>query len=201
MAKREVNEDCGSGPSALAAARRVADATNILALTGNDVDAVLARLTELRSVFEAVFEAIDSPAFLLDAEGTMTYANSAGFAMAEADPSVAWALRESLVALVEGSRFVVTRIPAQDCAPLYLVVERERSGPLAGSRVAVAARSWKLTSRQMQVLTRLVDGWTNARIASELGIAERTIEDHVRVLFQKARVSSRSELVAKVLRR
>ncbi len=49
------------------------------------------------------------------------------------------------------------------------------------------------------MLSVLVLGWSNARIALELGIAERTVEAHLTSMFAKAGVASRAELVARAL--
>jgi DNA-binding NarL/FixJ family response regulator len=64
--------------------------------------------------------------------------------------------------------------------------------------VALAAARWSLTARQAQVLTLLAEGLMTRHIAAELGISERTVGAHLGVMFEKAQVESRAELVARV---
>jgi DNA-binding NarL/FixJ family response regulator len=64
--------------------------------------------------------------------------------------------------------------------------------------VALAADRWSLTTRQAQVLALLTEGLMTRHIAAQLGISERTVEAHLAVMFEKAQVESRAELVARV---
>ena len=48
-----------------------------------------------------------------------------------------------------------------------------------------ASRLDALSSREREVLALAAEGHTNARIADELGCAERTAESHMRAVFQK----------------
>jgi DNA-binding CsgD family transcriptional regulator len=73
---------------------------------------------------------------------------------------------------------------------------RVRPSPNPQALVGVAEREWKLTSRQREVLGRIVQGQSNKEIARELEIAEGTVEIHVSALLRKARAGSRGEVVA-----
>jgi FixJ family two-component response regulator len=53
----------------------------------------------------------------------------------------------------------------------------------------------KLTRREVEVFERVVAGKLNKQIASELGMAERTVKAHRAQVMQKMRVSSVAELV------
>ena len=68
----------------------------------------------------------------------------------------------------------------------------------ASGAVAVAAARWSLTARQREVLALLTEGLATRHIAAELGISERTVGAHLAVMFEKAQVESRAELVARV---
>jgi ATP/maltotriose-dependent transcriptional regulator MalT len=57
-----------------------------------------------------------------------------------------------------------------------------------------------LTERELQVARLIVDRRTNAQIASELFLSTKTVESHVRHLFQKLGVSSRVEVARAVER-
>lgn len=56
------------------------------------------------------------------------------------------------------------------------------------------------TPREMDVLKQLVGGLTNAQIAQQLGIRERTVRFHVENLFTRLDVESRTEAVVKAIR-
>jgi two-component system response regulator DegU len=58
-----------------------------------------------------------------------------------------------------------------------------------------AEETCPLTEREMDVLQLLAKGWTNARIAKELTISERTVGFHVGNLLQKMQADSRTEVV------
>ena len=71
---------------------------------------------------------------------------------------------------------------------------RTRAGRTDGSPIEA------LTERELQVARLIVDRKTNAEIAAELYLSRKTVETHVRNLFQKLDVSSRVE-VARVVER
>ena len=53
-----------------------------------------------------------------------------------------------------------------------------------------------LTARELEVLKWIVRGHSNAQIAAEMGVVEETIKSHVKNIFVKLRVSSRSKAAA-----
>ena len=55
---------------------------------------------------------------------------------------------------------------------------------------------WDLAARELEVLQHLVAGHRNRAIASTLGISENTVKFHVRNLFRKLDVGSRTEAIA-----
>ena len=58
----------------------------------------------------------------------------------------------------------------------------------------------KLTTQEYIVLALLVRGKRNARIADELSISVRTVENHLYHIFDKLGVSSRTEAVVHAIR-
>ncbi len=60
-------------------------------------------------------------------------------------------------------------------------------------------RRMGLTDREIEVAHLVCAGHSNAEIGQLLGIALRTVENHLRSVFAKARVSSRTQLVARAL--
>jgi two-component system response regulator DevR len=61
---------------------------------------------------------------------------------------------------------------------------------LAGSRDARRRPS----DRELQVIAGIVDGATNAEVAASLGLSEKTVESHLRRLFDRYGLLSRTEL-------
>ena len=67
---------------------------------------------------------------------------------------------------------------------------------LQTSRPAGDVAGWDLAARELEVLEHLVAGHRNRTIASTLGISENTVKFHVRNLFRKLDVGSRTEAIA-----
>ncbi|GLW31009.1 helix-turn-helix transcriptional regulator [Actinoplanes regularis] len=67
-----------------------------------------------------------------------------------------------------------------------------QSGP-ASEKPADDTPNWGLTRRETQVLDLIALGWTNARIARSLDIAEKTVSVHVSNLLAKLGASNRWE--------
>lgn len=84
------------------------------------------------------------------------------------------------------------------------------SDPLVGSVAVVItparapdlasliALAYRVTAREQEVLQFVARGLTTAEMAQQLGISHHTVRDHVKALFQKVGVRSRTELVARV---
>ncbi|HAG60234.1 MAG TPA: helix-turn-helix transcriptional regulator, partial [Arthrobacter bacterium] len=64
------------------------------------------------------------------------------------------------------------------------------------ARPAGNVDGWDLAARELEVLQHLVAGQRNRTIASTLGISENTVKFHVRNLFRKLNVGSRTEAIA-----
>lgn len=58
-----------------------------------------------------------------------------------------------------------------------------------------------LTERENEVLQHLVDGETNRQIAEKLFISENTVAYHIKQIYEKLHVHSRTEAVTKAMRR
>lgn len=71
----------------------------------------------------------------------------------------------------------------------------------AGSRVdGSAGRPPALTRREAQVLGLLAAGSTNHEVAEALVISENTVKNHIRRLYEKLQVRSRTEAVVRAAR-
>jgi DNA-binding CsgD family transcriptional regulator len=64
------------------------------------------------------------------------------------------------------------------------------------TRPAGDIAGWDLAARELEVLQHLVAGQRNRSIALTLGISENTVKFHVRNLFRKLDVGSRTEAIA-----
>lgn len=73
-----------------------------------------------------------------------------------------------------------------------VVIEPARPGDL----VPVLLESYGLTERETDVVLLLARGLSMKQIASELILSVHTVRDHVKVIYEKAGVASRGELVA-----
>jgi DNA-binding CsgD family transcriptional regulator len=75
-----------------------------------------------------------------------------------------------------------------------LVVEAAKTADLAPLIVATYA----LSERELEITRFIARGLSTADIAQKLFISPHTVRDHVKTIFDKAQVSSRGELVAKL---
>ncbi len=57
-----------------------------------------------------------------------------------------------------------------------------------------------LSEREREVVRRVVEGASNDEIGARLGISSRTVESHLRRLFERHDVASRTELAARAIR-
>lgn len=61
-----------------------------------------------------------------------------------------------------------------------------------------AANHYNLSSREQEVLQLLVNGFSYKMIASELNISIDTVRGHIKSIYEKMQVNSKTEAVAKV---
>jgi DNA-binding CsgD family transcriptional regulator len=86
----------------------------------------------------------------------------------------------------------------------------EGSDPLRGSVAVVItparapdlapliALAYRVTAREQDVLQFIARGLTTTEMAQQLGISHHTVRDHIKALFSKVGVRSRTELVARI---
>jgi DNA-binding NarL/FixJ family response regulator len=84
-------------------------------------------------------------------------------------------------------------------AELTDAIRRAAAGGLAFS-VRPGRGSPRLTSRERQVVALVVEGRSNDEVGAELRIGVKTVETHLKRIFERFDLRSRTELVARALR-
>jgi DNA-binding NarL/FixJ family response regulator len=96
------------------------------------------------------------------------------------------------------SGFVLKTAPI---AELLDAIRRVAAGGLAFSvRPRSGAAIARLSERELDVVRLVVEGRSNDEIAGRLGIGPKTVESHLRRLFERFDLASRTELATRALR-
>ena len=96
------------------------------------------------------------------------------------------------------SGFVLKTAPI---AELLDAIRRVAAGGLAFSvRPRAGPGLARLSDRELDVVRLVVDGRSNDEIAARLGIGAKTVESHLRRLFERFDLASRTELATRALR-
>jgi len=104
------------------------------------------------------------------------------FSLLRLDDALAVGIEAHAVTTGSGQRLIVTTSTAEARVPGD---DRGRCG---------------LTAREGEVARLVCAGSSNAEIARTLGIAVRTVENHLRAIYEKVGVRSRTQLAARLLR-
>ncbi|HEX5466055.1 MAG TPA: response regulator transcription factor [Candidatus Limnocylindrales bacterium] len=91
--------------------------------------------------------------------------------------------------------FVTKTAPIEE---LVAAIRRAAAGELAYQ--VRPSRSMAFSGRELEVLRLVVDGRSNDEIGATLGISPKTVEAHLRRLFDRCAVASRTELATRALR-
>jgi len=83
----------------------------------------------------------------------------------------------------------------------YLAVFSEMSAQEQTSRIYRAAQFEKLSERESQVASLLLQGKTYRTIAGELNISENTVKYYVKNIYSKFNIQSRTELIDLILKK
>ena len=89
-------------------------------------------------------------------------------------------------------RWVTVRAARLDPAIIAVTVEQSTTA----ERVEIYTRALGLTARETQLVEQLVTGADTRGVARALGIAEHTVNDHLKSIFTKAGTNSRRQLLA-----
>jgi two-component system, NarL family, nitrate/nitrite response regulator NarL len=80
------------------------------------------------------------------------------------------------------------------------VVGQPATSAMLMDRLQTDPASLGLTPREFEILSWLVQGKCNKEIARKLNIEEQTVRNHLRPVFQKFAVATRTELLVKVFK-
>ena len=106
-------------------------------------------------------------------------------------------------AIRAGARGALPKTSSQDkiIAAIRKVASGGRVVPMSLEKdIALSRLAPELTARQIEVLHLASRGFSNQDIASVLGISPNSVKDHMKLIFQRLGVSTRSEAVAIALR-
>lgn len=86
-------------------------------------------------------------------------------------------------------------------APTAELLDAIRRAAAGGLHFGVRpGRGVSLSDREREVVRLVVDGSSNDEIGARLGISSRTVESHLRRLFERHAVASRTELASRAIR-
>lgn len=164
-----------------------------------EFDRMVAQASLADSAIVVALDAIPGAAWLVGPNREIRYANAAGRARLDSDRTCTYdALIAATIAPTASSQFKVATVRTATSAT-HIVVEN--ADPSAGANDIVAAvKRLGLTPAQGRVFEQVVGGSSNATIAAELGVAERTVEAHVTAVLVKAQVSSRAALIVQLFK-
>jgi len=94
------------------------------------------------------------------------------------------------------SGFVLKTAPISE---LLDAIRRAAAGGMAFGIRPMRGTEARLSGRELDVVRLVVDGRSNDEIGVRLGIGAKTVESHLRRLFERLDVASRTELAARAL--
>ena len=151
---------------------------------------------------DIALKAIEAPAFVVDLGGAVLHANGNGQTLLARDRGgVARSLAQAVAGAPAELGWDLTPLSGTERRHGFLAILRAPTRNVttaAGDSVRAATERWLLTPRQTQVLDLVTRGFTNALIADDLRIRERTVEFHLSAIFDKAGVESRTMLIARL---
>ncbi len=189
----------------------------VIAHLRRSLDEALHRVGELRAVerrcvlLDAAMEEVGLPLAVVSFDGRVLY-RTRSFAAMVADwfdgRGTATTLPLALVELVEKSLVsrgavgeervqvgprgeLFGKLTAADTGDHWILRLREKSTTME------LPRSWieRLTSREIEVVQRVVLGWDNRLVATDLGCAEATVKKHLQHVFDKLGLASSKALI------
>lgn len=159
-------------------------------------DRIVSEAEIARGAVATALEQANGPAWFLGPGGRIEHANAEARAQLDADRAATLALLDRCIAGTAGPRFSVLPVRGEGGRGGHIVVETIARGAAQG--VLRAAIRLGLTPAQTRVLEHVARGASNAAIAAELKVAERTVEAHITAILEKAQVPSRAALIVRI---
>lgn len=171
---------------------------------GISVEGTAGSLAEARELLER----IEVDVVLLDIRlgtesGLGLLATPAGVAAARRDPAIVVLTAYDYPQYADAARRLGAAGFVLKTAPLAEIVAAIRAAAAGGRATPAMPREsdpGRPTAREMDVVRLVVDGHSNDEIGAALGIGSRTVESHLRRLFERFAVASRTELSTRALR-
>ena len=91
------------------------------------------------------------------------------------------------------------RQASRGAAPINAYIADKMLSMFARLAPAQPAADYRLTRRESEILQRLVEGLTMRQIADRLTVSYHTVDTHLRNIYEKLHVHTRSKAVAKAL--
>lgn len=117
---------------------------------------------------------------------SMLQAGASGYLLKESEPSV----------ILHAIRTVASGEAVLDPAIADIVLRWIHDHSPEG----IVRRPDGLTAREIEVVRLVAQGWTNKRVGHALSLSERTVENHLRSIYQKLQISDRTQLVIYAIR-
>lgn len=111
---------------------------------------------------------------------------AAGYLLKDVEPSV---MVQAIRKVAEGESFVE---PSLTKKLFQGITNREETKPLASPTIVDSDR---LSAREIEVLQLVGRGMSNAEIARELFLSEKTVKNHLTNIFRKIQVTDRTQAV------
>jgi DNA-binding NarL/FixJ family response regulator len=134
---------------------------------------------------------------LIAIRGEFPHARIIMLTTSDSDGEIQRALRAGAAA------YVLKSMPKNDLLSVIRTVHagEKRIPPEVASRLAEHLGEQDLTSRELEVLKLIRDGYRNKQIADQLAIAETTVNFHIKNLVEKLGANDRTHAVTIALRR
>ena len=164
------------------------------------IDRTLAVALRQQASLQTVLDELGAPAVLVGRDGALHESNAAARALSGQRPAD---LRAAIADAIAGrpSCISIDLVPIEERGTSYgwLALASGCRDERASACISRAQERWQLTSRQVQVLRRVITGQANLAIAIALGVSERAVELQVANLLERVGAGSRAALVGKVL--
>lgn len=132
-----------------------------------------------------------------DRDAVWAFAEGLGYALERC--VLAERLREQSARVVELVRSTEASVVALSRSEIELGAPAGRTAP-ANVRASSAGGLEELTRRELEVISMLAEGETNASIARRLIVSEDTVKTHVKHILRKLGVHNRSQAVSRYFR-